>query len=85
MQNMGDSQLVINQLLGEYKCNSPVLEEYLEEAKGLLEHFADIIISHIPRTSNEAANNLAQHASRYRLTILGVNTIENGNEKTISH
>ena len=56
---MGDSQLVVNQLLGEYKCNSPILEEYLEEAKGLLEDFANVIISHIPRTSNKVANDLA--------------------------
>ena len=82
---MRDSQLVINQLSGEYKCNSLILEEYLEEAKSLLEHFADVIISHIPRTSNEAANDLAHHAFGYKLMIPDVNTIENGNMATISH
>ena len=59
MQIMGDSQLVINQLLGEYKCNSPALEGYLEEARSLLEHFANVIISHIPGTFNETTNDLA--------------------------
>ena len=62
---MGDSQLVINQLLWEY--------------------FADVLISHIPRTFNEVANNLAQHASGYKLMILDVNTIENGNVLIINH
>ena len=48
VQIMGDSQLVINQL-GEYKCNSLMLEEYLKEAKGLLEHFANVIYRISPR------------------------------------
>ena len=77
--------MVINQLLGEYKCNNPILEEYLEEVKGLLEHFTDVIISHIPRTSNEAAYDLAQHVSRYKLMIPNDNTIENGNVVVINH
>ena len=61
VQIMGYSQLLINQLLGEYKYNNPTLEEYIEEAKELLEHFVDVIISHILRTFNEVANDLAQH------------------------
>ena len=63
---MGNSQLVINQLFGEYKCNNLILEEYLEEAGALLEHFANVIITHAPRFSNEATNDLAQHAYRYK-------------------
>ena len=82
IQIMGDSQLVINQLLGEYRCNSPILEEYLGKAKTLLEHFADVSISHIPRASNEVANGLAQQASGYRLMLPEVNTIE---EETTAH
>ena len=85
VQIMGDSQLVINRLLGEYKCNSLILEEYLEEAKGSLEHFDNVIISHIPKTFNEEANDLAQHASGCKHSILDVNTIEKGSVLTISH
>ena len=70
---MGDSQLVINQLLGEYRCNSPILEGYLEEAQTLLEYFVDIIISHVPRTLNEIANDLAQHAFGYKFMIPDIN------------
>ena len=49
---MEDLQLVINQLL---------LDEYLEEAKSLLEHFVDVIISHISKTFIEAANDKISH------------------------
>ena len=69
VQIMGDSQIVINQLLGEYKCNSPTLEGYLEEARALLEYFADVIISHVPRTCNEIANDLMQHVSGYKFIV----------------
>ena len=73
---MGDSQLGVNQLLGEYKCNSQILEEYLREAKGLLQQFVDVIIVHIPRTCNEIANSLAHHASGYKLMTSKINKLE---------
>ena len=76
---------MIKQLLGEFKCNSLILEEYLEKAKSLLEHFADVIISYVSRTSNKVANNLAYHASGYKFMIPDVNTIENGNMLVIDH
>ena len=71
--------------MGEYKCNSQILEEYLEEGKGLLKHFVDVIVSHIPRACNEIANVLAQHASEYKLMIPVVNSIENGVMATINY
>ena len=76
---------MINQLLGENRCNSPTLEEYLEEARSLLEHFADVRISHIPRTSNEAVNGLVQHAFGYKFMAPEVNTIGKNDVLTISH
>ena len=85
VQIMGDSQLVINQLLGEYRCNSLTLEGYLEEAQALLEYFTNVIISHIPRTSKEIANDLAQHVSGYKFMIPNVNTIKDGNALVINH
>ena len=66
VQVMGDSQLVINQLLGKYRCNNQILEEYVEEAKTFLEHFVDIIITHVCRFCNEVANDLAEHALGYK-------------------
>ena len=41
-----------------------------------MEHFVDVIISHIPKASNEIANDLAQHASRYKLMVPNTNSIE---------
>ena len=82
---MGDSQLVINQLLGEYKCNNPILEEYLEEAKGLLEHFTDVIKSQILKASNEVANDLAQQVFGYKLMVPDINSIKNGIVAIINH
>ena len=43
-----------------------MLEDYLEEAIELLPHFADVMITHAPRVSNETANSLAQHAFGYK-------------------
>ena len=43
-----DSQLVVKQLVKEYKCNNPVLMELLELARSLLQQFAEVTISHIP-------------------------------------
>ena len=59
MQIIRDSQLVVSQLLGEFRCNRAMLEEYLEKAKSLLEHFANVMISYVPKTFHEVVNNLA--------------------------
>jgi len=61
----GDSMLVINQLIGIYKCQSEVLISYYERCLQLLKEFKDFCIEHIPRFHNEEANRLAQHASGY--------------------
>ena len=45
---MKDSQLVIKQLIGEYKFNNLTLMESLELARILLQQFTEVIISHIP-------------------------------------
>ena len=77
--------MVISHLLREYKCNSPILEEYLEEAKSLLEHFANVIISHVPKTSNEVANDLAQQAFGYKLIRPDISNVEEGLVASIHH
>ena len=51
---------MIKQLIGEYKSNNPTLMESLELACILLQQFTEVIISHIPRSDNEIANELAQ-------------------------
>jgi len=45
----GDSQLVINQLLGLYECKDDILRKYNEECRELLNSFSSIIMKYIPR------------------------------------
>ncbi|XP_057442139.1 uncharacterized protein LOC130733871 [Lotus japonicus] len=61
----GDSELVIKQLTKEYKCVSENLAKYYVKATGLLANFDQAGIGHIPRISNQKANELAQIASGY--------------------
>ncbi|XP_024195631.1 uncharacterized protein LOC112198745 [Rosa chinensis] len=63
VQILGDSQLVINQLLKKYRCTSWLLIPYLSRAVALLDQFTDVGMEHIPRERNFAANELAQLAT----------------------
>jgi len=65
----GDSQLVVNQLLGLYECKDDVLRKYYEECQELFNSFTSLIINHIPKNQNHEANRLAQSASGYRQII----------------
>ncbi|GKV13532.1 hypothetical protein SLEP1_g24528 [Rubroshorea leprosula] len=58
-----DSQLVLKQLSGEYKCTSLALAPYFALAVQLLEEFDDVSIRHVPRDQNYEANEMAQIAS----------------------
>ncbi|XP_004304842.1 PREDICTED: uncharacterized protein LOC101292438 [Fragaria vesca subsp. vesca] len=60
-QIFGDSLLVVNQLVEKFKCLSSTIEPYLRKAFEVLDRFTDVYIEHIPRESNFAANELAQH------------------------
>jgi ribonuclease HI len=50
---LSDSQLVVNQVLGTYKCNYPRLREYRDEVRKLLER-SKSTIQWIPREENKA-------------------------------
>jgi ribonuclease HI len=58
----GDSLLVINQLTGKYKCNSPNLIELHKKTKELIPNFHDIIFVHIFRNKNVRADELSNNA-----------------------
>jgi ribonuclease HI len=58
----GDSMLVINQMQGKYKCNSPNLIELYEEAIKLTKNFEDIYFKHIYRNENKRADQLSNIA-----------------------
>jgi ribonuclease HI len=62
----GDSQLVINQLVGEYEFKDDILRTYHEECLHLLREFKIVKIEHITKCHNSEANRLAQGASGYR-------------------
>ncbi|GKV11259.1 hypothetical protein SLEP1_g22525 [Rubroshorea leprosula] len=64
---VGDSQLVLKQLSGEYKCTSMVLSPYFATAIQLLEEFDDVSLKHIHRNMNIEANELAQIASSVKM------------------
>ena len=65
----GDSQLIINQLLGLYECKEDVLRKYYEEGQELLNSFFFVMMKHIPKIQNQEANRLAQSASGYQQII----------------
>jgi len=58
----GDSLLVINQMTGKYKCNSPNLIELYEKAKELENKFDNIFYKHIYRNLNKRADYLSNQA-----------------------
>ncbi len=57
-----DSQLVVRQILGEYRVKEPTLQKLHAQAKELLEGFRSFHIEHIPREQNQEADKLANLA-----------------------
>ncbi|CAL2255557.1 unnamed protein product [Prunus armeniaca] len=57
---LGDSMLVLKQIVGGYKCLSPYLAVYQVVARNLLTKFREATREHIPREENFAANELTQ-------------------------
>lgn len=58
----GDSQLVINQMKGLYKCSSPNLIELYERAKELESKFEKVYYEHVLRNLNKRADELSNIA-----------------------
>ncbi|XP_058185662.1 uncharacterized protein LOC131302886 [Rhododendron vialii] len=71
-----DSQLVVRQVTGHYKCNHPLLSLQLEKVRRLAQNFDEICFQHILRLQNSEANQMAQAAS-------GVKIPEGDTEKVI--
>ena len=57
-----DSQLLVRQLLGQYKVKAPHIIPLVEKAKRLLSRFKQVDISHIPREENSVADALCNEA-----------------------
>ncbi|GMH25591.1 hypothetical protein Nepgr_027434 [Nepenthes gracilis] len=58
-----DSELVINQVLGNFEANHPQLSKYLMKVKGMTSDFEQIEFVHILRENNEKADSLAKAAA----------------------
>jgi len=55
----GDSQLVMNQLLKEYKVKRKDLVSYHTQARQILDRLDTINLQHVPRSANKMAGTLA--------------------------
>ena len=60
---LGDSELIIKQIKGEYSTKNPRLREYRNAALDLLKTFEKYELIFIPRAKNHLANELAFNAS----------------------
>ncbi|XP_073133888.1 uncharacterized protein [Henckelia pumila] len=65
IQVIGDLQLVLRQVAGEYKCTSLSLDQYFSAASQLTDDFEEINFQYVPRQQNWEANELSQIASGY--------------------
>ena len=62
LQVYGDSQLVINQINGEYKVRNPGLQDLYKEVQDLQSHFESIVFTHVYREFNKRADQLSNMA-----------------------
>ncbi|GMH03832.1 hypothetical protein Nepgr_005671 [Nepenthes gracilis] len=58
-----DSELVVNQVKGNFEASNPQLVKYLAKVRALIPEFGRFEIEHIPRTDNERADRLARDAA----------------------
>ena len=65
----GDSELIIKQMLGEYRVKHPDLRELYEQARHLYEQFDEATIGHNLREKNQLADKLANLAMDRRADV----------------
>ena len=63
----GDSELVVDQVMKESSCKSPLMAAYCQEVCKLEDKFQGIELHHVPRKDNDAANFLAKLDARWDL------------------
>ncbi|XP_073290991.1 uncharacterized protein [Primulina huaijiensis] len=64
----GNSQLVLKQLSGEFKCTSLSLAPHYTAASQLLDDFEEVSLVHVPRQENWEADELVQVASGLKMS-----------------
>ncbi|XP_028548815.1 uncharacterized protein LOC114579170 [Dendrobium catenatum] len=80
----GDSQLVINQVIGTYKVLNPNLLKYHQYTLHLLEQIPTVTLYTVPRGSNSAADALAKLAKEFACPEEDSIPIEIQGRKTLS-
>lgn len=68
----GDSQLVIRQMLGEYRVRHPGIKPLYEQACALVRRFAHVSFTHNLRHKNELADQLANRAMDRKGQVTGI-------------
>jgi ribonuclease HI len=63
---VGDSQLVVKQVLGVFKVKKPELKSHCDYVLELLEHFEDYTIKWVPRNQNKRADALVNQVFERR-------------------
>ena len=69
----GDSELIVSQMLGEYRVKHADMKELYDEAQELIEQFDDAKIEHNLRHKNELADKLANLAMDRKQDVTDVN------------
>ena len=57
-----DSQLMVRQLLGEYRVKADGIKDLYAQAASLLKEFEKVRLEHVPREQNKRADELANQA-----------------------
>ncbi|XP_030479406.1 uncharacterized protein LOC115696656 [Cannabis sativa] len=78
-----DSQLVVNQVLGEYQTWGEKMAAYISVVRELLQEFKEYKVERIPRERNAHANCLAKLALDSEIEKLGVIPVEHLTEPSI--
>lgn len=59
---IGDSELIVRQMLGEYRVNAENLQPLYREALEVVDSFDEFSIKHVSRNGNARADKLANRA-----------------------
>lgn len=78
-----DSQLVVNQVTGEFQAKCSRLARYLSRVKEILDDFDNHVIEHVPREENAHADFLAKLASYGEAQQMGVVLVETLSQPSI--
>lgn len=67
LQIHSDSQLIVNQVLGDWKCKDPELNKLREKVYESAKPFRSLTISWVPREENKEADELCRKAIKKAL------------------